>query len=122
MSSATSGFFFCGMMLLPVHRASGRERKRNSEDDQYTISSASRDRRVIVTAQGERGPGQRPRPERRDVHAPARLHEPVGGPGEHLPVRQEVMGEEDRLGPLQMGVAGKDDPEKLFGPGGDGLP
>ncbi len=71
--------------------------------------------------QGERGAGQRPRPERRDVHAPARLHEPVGVPGEHLPVRQEVMGEEDRLGPLQMGVAGKDDPEKLFGPGDDGF-
>ena len=54
MSSATSGFFFCGMMLLPVHRASGRERKRNSEDDQYTISSASRDRCIIVTAHAYR--------------------------------------------------------------------
>jgi hypothetical protein len=31
------------------------------------------------------------------------------------------MGEEDRLGPLKMGVAGEDDPEQLLGPGDDGF-
>ena len=54
MSSGTSGFFFCGMMLLPVQSSSGRERKPNSAEDQYTISSERRERCIIVTAQAYR--------------------------------------------------------------------
>src|SRR3972149_4055488 len=136
MSSATSGFFFCGMMLLPVHRASGRERKRNSEHAQSPISSASRDRCIIVTAHAYRKSAAKSRsdtastlfshtpsiPSSRAVNARSSGNvEPASAPGEHLPVRQEVMGEEDRLRPLKVGIAGKDDPEQLFGPGDDGF-
>ena len=40
ISSRTSGFFFCGMMLLPVQIASGNARKPNSCVLQRTHSSA----------------------------------------------------------------------------------
>ena len=40
VSSRTSGFFLCGMMLDPVQNASGRSRKLNSVVDQITHSSA----------------------------------------------------------------------------------
>ena len=40
ISSSTSGFFLCGMMLEPVQNASGRSRKLNSVVDQIIHSSA----------------------------------------------------------------------------------
>ena len=44
ISSRTSGFFFCGMMLLPVQIASGSARKPNSWVLQRTHSSAQPER------------------------------------------------------------------------------
>ena len=44
ISSRTSGFFFCGMMLLPVQIASGSARKENSCVLQRTHSSAQPER------------------------------------------------------------------------------
>ena len=44
MSSAKSGFFFCGMMDEPVENASDSSMKPNSELDHSTISSHKRDR------------------------------------------------------------------------------
>ncbi len=49
-SSATSGLRFWGMMLEPVANSSGRPMKPNSSLAQRTISSASRDRCIIVIA------------------------------------------------------------------------
>ena len=42
-SSAMSGFFFCGMIELPVANASSSSIQRNCLEHQSTISSASRD-------------------------------------------------------------------------------
>ena len=44
MSSAKSGFFFCGMMDEPVENASESSMKSNSAVDHSTISSHRRDR------------------------------------------------------------------------------
>ena len=43
-SSAASGFFFCGMMLLPVDNESGRTTKPKGWLAQMMNSSASRER------------------------------------------------------------------------------
>ena len=44
ISSAASGFFFCGMIEEPVEKRSDMVTKRNWAEDQITSSSASRDR------------------------------------------------------------------------------
>ena len=44
ISSAASGFFFCGMIEEPVENRSDSFTKRNWADDQITSSSARRDR------------------------------------------------------------------------------
>ena len=44
ISSAASGFFFCGMIEEPVENRSDSETKRNWAEDQITNSSANRDR------------------------------------------------------------------------------
>ena len=50
-SSATSGFFFCGMMLDPVEYESCRVTNENSFVAQITTSSASREMSTAVIAQ-----------------------------------------------------------------------
>ena len=50
VSSAASGLRFCGMIELPVVKASDREMKRNGALHQITISSESRDRCTAVSA------------------------------------------------------------------------
>ena len=49
-SSGTSGFFFCGMIELPVQKRSARRMKPKPGLDQRTNSSANRDRCIIVSA------------------------------------------------------------------------
>ena len=49
-SSAASGFFFCGMMLLPAATASRSSTNPNSAVAHRTISPASRDRWTISVA------------------------------------------------------------------------
>ena len=49
-SSATSGFFFCGMMLDPVDQASASVAKPNSGVHQRITSSLSRDRSTPIWA------------------------------------------------------------------------
>ncbi|MNJ75636.1 hypothetical protein D3C77_727600 [compost metagenome] len=46
-SSGTSGFFFCGIMLLPVQNASSSSTKRNSVLLHMTSSSLKRDKCII---------------------------------------------------------------------------
>ncbi len=48
------------------------------------------------------GTGERPGTERRDVRAAAAVGQPAAVALEHLDVRQQVMGEEDRLGRLDV--------------------
>ena len=49
ISSAKSGFFFCGMMDEPVEYESESVIKPNSELDHSTISSERRDRCMAMT-------------------------------------------------------------------------
>ena len=49
-SSAKSGFFFCGMIELPVENSSSIVTKPNSSLDQMMSSSARRDRCTWQTA------------------------------------------------------------------------
>ena len=51
-------------------------------------------------------PASAAEPKRQDVDAPAAVGEPLAVPIEHGHVREKVMGEEHRLGPLQVRVAG----------------
>ena len=53
VSSSTSGFFLCGMMLDPVQNASGRSRKLNSVVDQITHSSAQPLRCIAISDRSE---------------------------------------------------------------------
>jgi hypothetical protein len=52
----------------------------------------------------QRRPGERAGAERRHVEAVDRGEEPVDVASECPPVRQQVMGEQDRLRPLEVGV------------------
>ncbi|OPY27364.1 MAG: hypothetical protein A4E31_01181 [Methanomassiliicoccales archaeon PtaU1.Bin030] len=54
VSSATSGFFFWGIMLLPVEYASAISKKPNSGEDQYTSSSHKDERCTAVRAAAKR--------------------------------------------------------------------
>ena len=49
VSSAASGLRFCGMIELPVVKASDSAMKRNGAEHQITISSARRDRCTAVS-------------------------------------------------------------------------
>ncbi len=59
--------------------------------------------------------GQRPGPQRRDVQPVHRDQEPVDVAGQGPTVGQEVMGQEHRLRPLQVGVPGQVDVGGLAG-------
>ena len=50
-SSATSGFFFCGMMLEPVDHSSAKRANPNSWVTQMITSSLSRERSTAICAQ-----------------------------------------------------------------------
>ena len=60
-----------------------------------------------VGVERQRRPGQRAGPERRHVEAPPGGDQPVDVAGQRPAVGQQVVGQQDRLGPLQMGVAGQ---------------
>ncbi len=151
-SSATSGFFFCGSIELPVAKASSKTANPNSSVDHSTSSSPIRDRWTpkqgqveeglghevavghgvegvlepagepevlghTVRVEGQGRAGQGPGPEGRDVEPVDGGHQPVDVPGQGPPVGQQVMGQQDRLGPLQVGVAGQVGTVGLLGPG-----
>ena len=69
-----------------------------------------------LAVDGERRARQGSGPERQDVHPLEAIPEAFAVALEHEDIGEEVMGEEDRLGPLQVRVAGHGDPEVLFRP------
>ncbi len=58
-----------------------------------------------VGVEGQRRTGQGARTQRRDVEPVHRGQQPVDVPGQGPAVGQQVVGQQHRLGPLQMGVA-----------------
>ena len=57
---------------------------------------------------GEGGACQRPRPQGHNIRPAVDPPETLKIPGQHAEVRQQMVGEQDGLGPLQMGVARHD--------------
>ncbi len=54
ISSQASGFFFCGIRLLPVEYSSGRSRNPNSGEAKSTMSSESRERCIASAESAKR--------------------------------------------------------------------
>ena len=61
MSSSTSGFRFCGIMLDDVQNASSMRMKPNSFDEKMIQSSARRDRCAAIRAQSKMNSAQKSR-------------------------------------------------------------
>ena len=61
-----------------------------------------------LAVEGEAGPGDRPRTERTDVRPSAAVGQTLPIAFQHLDVGQQVMGQQDGLGRLEVGRAGQD--------------
>jgi len=68
----------------------------------------------ILPVDGKGGAGQGPGAEGQDVHPFEAVLQPLLVTLAHLHVGEQVVGEEDRLGSLQVGVAGHDDVKVAF--------
>ena len=75
-------------------------------------------RRHEVGVEREGRTGERARTQGRDVEPVHRHQDPVHVPGQGPAMGQQVMGQQDRLGPLQVGVAGQVDVRRVPGPVG----
>ncbi len=73
-------------------------------------------RRHPVGVEGQRRAGQGAGAERRDVEPAAGVDQAVDVAGEGPAVGQQMVGQQDRLGPLEVGVAGQVDVLRLLGP------
>ena len=74
----------------------------------------------VLAVDRQRRAGQRGRPQRQDVDALAAVGQAVAVALELLDVGQEVVGRQDRLGPLQVRVAGQDQVAVPLGRGDEG--
>ena len=75
-SSATSGFFFCGMIEEPVAYASSISIQPNSCEDQSTISSPSRDRWTPISAAAKQNSAAKSRSETASIEFGAAAAKP----------------------------------------------
>ena len=142
ISSAMSGFFFCGIIELPVAYESCNVTKPNSSVAHSTISSPMRDRctlrsaksnsasatksrsltassefsnrranpRSSATPSGSSGsdePASAPAPSGDTSRRGARGEDAIDVAAESPPVREQVVRQQHRLGPLHVRVAGK---------------
>ena len=69
-----------------------------------------------IGVERQRGAGEGAGAQRADVEAGHRVEEPVDVPGQRPAVGQQVVGQEDGLGPLEVGVAGEVGVARLLGP------
>ena len=84
------------------------------------LEARRRNPRSSATPSGSSGsddPASAPGTERRDVDPVERVEQPVDVAGERPPVGEQVVREQDGLGTLQVGVAGKVDVARLLRPG-----
>src|SRR5581483_10901601 len=104
-SSSESGFFFCGIRLLPVAIASPSLMKPN--DCVETVTGHARKAEPFghpLAINREVRAGECARSERQDVRPPASLTHPLTVAREHRKICQQEMCQQDRLGFLQMRV------------------
>ena len=89
-------------------RTAPRPRSRGRDTASRLFSNRRREAEVVGHAVGverERRAGQRAGAERRDVGAPAAVEQPVDVAGQRPAVGEQVVGQQHRLGPLQVRVA-----------------
>ena len=97
---------------MPSRARSNRASATKSRSDTASSELSNRaekpsSARHPVRVQGQRRAGQGAGTQGGDVEAPAGGGEAVDVAGQGPAVGQQVVGQEDRLGPLQVGVAGK---------------
>ncbi len=66
---------------------------------------------------GKAAPGERAGAQRRDVGTAQRILDPAAVPAEHLDVGEQMVGEQDGLRSLRVGIARHHRVEVLLGPG-----
>ena len=94
--------------------------KRNSQLAQRISSSREAEQvRLHAAVRVVGGSGQGAAADGRDVHALLRVGEPAQIPQQHHDVGHQIMAEGDRLGPLEVGIAGHDARLVLLGPVGE---
>ncbi len=77
--------------------------------------------RRISPVDGKGGSRQGPGPQGGAVGPASAIPEPLPVPLQHLEIGQEMVGKEDGLGPLQVGIAGHDHPQVPFRQPQDGF-
>src|SRR3990172_9321866 len=106
ISSSESGFFFCGMRLLPVVTSSASSKKPNSSEEYRIKSSERRLRWRNETLAANRNSSAKSRSLAASMLL-REIFETLEVAAKHLKIRQGVMRPKHRLAAAQVGVAGQ---------------